>query len=79
MTWRRSWYSWYSLPCFLPVAEVGEAIVDDIMISWGFHADGGTLCVLGIWTSHVSFADRKTSVLFAVLDECPLDVILGLD
>lgn len=42
-------------------------------------ADGGVLVVLGMCTVRLSIAGRPTSVLLAVIDNCPHDVILGLD
>ncbi|XP_049273509.1 uncharacterized protein LOC125759160 [Rhipicephalus sanguineus] len=42
-------------------------------------ADGSRTSVLGMCTARVTVAGHHTSVLFAVLDACPHDVILGID
>lgn len=42
-------------------------------------ADGGTPTILGMCTARVTIASHPTTVLFAVLEQCPYDVILGLD
>lgn len=42
-------------------------------------ADGGTPTISGMCTARVTIAGRTVPVLFAVLQNCPYDVILGLD
>uniref|UniRef100_L7LV95 RNA-directed DNA polymerase n=1 Tax=Rhipicephalus pulchellus TaxID=72859 RepID=L7LV95_RHIPC len=42
-------------------------------------ADGATPVVTGMCTARVTVAGRHTSVLFYVLEQCPHEIILGLD
>lgn len=42
-------------------------------------ADGSTPAVLGMCTARLTISEHQTSVLFAVLENCPHDLILGLD
>lgn len=42
-------------------------------------ADGSTPAVLGMCTARITISGRHTSVLFAVLEQCPHDLILGID
>lgn len=42
-------------------------------------ADGGTVPVIGMCTARIRIADRYIPVLFTVLQNCPHDLILGMD
>lgn len=42
-------------------------------------ADGGTPPIIGLCTARVTISGHHTPVLFTVLDNCPHEVILGLD
>lgn len=42
-------------------------------------ADDGTFPVLGMCSARISVANRSTAVLFAVLERCCHDLILGMD
>lgn len=42
-------------------------------------ADGSTPLVAGMCTARVRIADHETAVMFTVLEQCPHDLILGLD
>nr|XP_037282381.1 uncharacterized protein LOC119175579 [Rhipicephalus microplus] len=42
-------------------------------------ADSGAFSVLGMCSARVSVADRSTTVLFAVLEKCSHELILGMD
>lgn len=42
-------------------------------------ADGGTAAIIGMCSARVTIADRSTAVLFTVIENCPHEVILGMD
>lgn len=42
-------------------------------------ADGGTATIIGMCSARVTISDRSTAVLFAVIEHCPHDLILGMD